>query len=61
LKITEYPKPTAKNPSKPKTKPLKSTLFDEDNDESVAGMENNDIMKYIQQNQISNDDDLDLF
>ena len=61
LKITEDPKQTTKKPNKPRTRPLKSTLFDEDSDESGAVMGKSDIMQYIQQNQMTNDDDLDLF
>ncbi len=59
-------KPSKQRPSVTKTVPGKSSegsgLFDID--DSVATSESmgtDDIMKYIEQNQAGNDDDLDLF
>ncbi len=57
-------KPTKQRPSVTKTAPGKSSegngLFDID-DSVATSMGTDDIMKYIEQNQADNDDDLDLF
>ena len=68
LKLTNQKKPTAK-----KVAPVSSSvakgkgggLFDLEENTADSGltsdMGKDDIMKYIQQNQTANDDDLDLF
>ena len=65
LQVVNDKTKTKKVPSKkiPTSSQVKSTgLFDTgDEDEGISGMGTDDIMKYIQQNQASTDDDLDLF
>lgn len=67
LHITNDPKKkkSAKKVVPASSKSTKTTggLFDMDNAEAddMTGMGSDDIMKYIQQNQVAGDDDLELF
>lgn len=56
---------TKKQPTSSQTTAMKSRggLFDDDGDQgsNIPDMGNDDIMKYIEQNQSTTDDDLELF
>lgn len=61
LKITDTKKPSAAKKVAPGVGSGRG-LFDEEEEETGVGdMGTDDIMKYIQQNQAADDDDLDLF
>ena len=63
LKIVDKKKSPAKKVPLSCSGPMAKGLFDveESKDNGVADMGGEDIMKYIQQNQADEDDDLDLF
>lgn len=63
LKIADKKKSPAKKVSPLSSSGAAKGLFEveEETDDGVADMGGDDIMKYIQQSQASNDDDLDLF
>ena len=54
---------TKKQPTGSQSTAMKSKggLFDDDEGSIIPDMGNDDIMKYIQQNQSTTDDDLELF
>jgi hypothetical protein len=63
LKMTKDTKKQQKSKSK-SSKPLATNLFTEEEEASSTAqalMGTDDILKYIQQNQADNDDDLELF
>ena len=64
LKIADQKKPTGAKKVAPVSSSGGKGLFDLDDegaDGGVGEMGKDDIMKYIQQNQAADDDDLDLF